>query len=70
MTDETLTERQRSYLEAIQTFRKTRGIPPTYQELAEMMRVNVNAARQAVMRLEDAGVLSRIPGIARGIILR
>jgi repressor LexA len=66
----TLTLKQKKVLSAIETFIKSKGIPPTVREIGEMVGEKTPGAVQGILnRLEQKGVIKREMGMARSIQL-
>ncbi|MFQ5732744.1 MAG: transcriptional repressor LexA [Planctomycetaceae bacterium] len=63
----TLTESQRRTLSAIERYIAQQGIPPTMQELAEMLDVTTSGAYDQVNQLVRKGYVRRRPRQARGL---
>jgi repressor LexA len=66
---ESMTERQRAVLEFIERFQAERGLPPSLREIAEHFGIAVRAVQDHLAALERKGVLRRLPGRSRGIVL-
>jgi repressor LexA len=64
-----LTEKQARVLARITQWIRDRGYPPTFQELAQELRLTEKNARDYVLILERKGYLRRQPNVARGITL-
>jgi repressor LexA len=64
-----LTEKQTRVLGCITQWIRDRGFPPTFQELAQELRLTEKNARDYVLILERKGYLRRQPYAARGITL-
>jgi repressor LexA len=64
-----LTEKQARVLACITQWIRDRGYPPTFQELAQELRLTEKNARDYVLILERKGYLRRQPNVARGITL-
>jgi repressor LexA len=64
-----LTEKQARVLEFITQWIQEQGYPPTFQELAQELRLTEKNARDYVLILERKGYLRRQPNVARGITL-
>lgn len=65
-----LTSKQRKVYNAIETFIKTRGIPPTVREIGEMVGEKTPGAVQGILnRLAQKGFIRREIGAARSIQL-
>ena len=65
-----LTSRQQQVLDFIRGFMETEGLPPTRAEIAEAIGFrSVNAAEEHLRALVRKGVLTILPGVARGIRL-
>jgi repressor LexA len=64
-----LTEKQNRVLTCITQWVRDQGYPPTFQELAQELRLTEKNARDYVLILERKGYLRRQPHVARGITL-
>lgn len=64
-----LTEKQARVLDFIGHWIHEQGYPPTFQELAQELRLTEKNARDYVLILERKGYLRRQPNVARGITL-
>lgn len=65
-----LTAKQKKVYTVIETFIKTRGIPPTVREIGEMVGEKTPGAVQGILnRLEQKGAIKREVGMARSIQL-
>jgi repressor LexA len=64
-----LTEKQAGVLARITQWIRDWGYPPTFQELAQALRLTEKNARDYVLILERKGYLRRQPNVARGITL-
>lgn len=65
-----LTSKQKKVFSAIESFIKTKGIPPTVREIGEMVGEKTPGAVQGILnRLEQKGVIKREVGMARSIQL-
>jgi repressor LexA len=64
-----LTEKQARVLAFITQWIHDQGYPPTFQELAQELRLTEKNARDYVLILERKGYLRRQPNVARGITL-
>jgi repressor LexA len=64
-----LTEKQGRVLTCITQWIRDQGYPPTFQELAQELRLTEKNARDYVLILERKGYLRRQPNVARGITL-
>jgi repressor LexA len=64
-----LTEKQTRVLACITQWIHDQGYPPTFQELAQELRLTEKNARDYVLILERKGYLRRQPNVARGITL-
>lgn len=65
-----LTAKQKKVYTAIETYVKTKGIPPTVREIGEMVGEKTPGAVQGILnRLEQKGVIKRQLGAARSIQL-
>lgn len=65
-----LTSKQKKVYSAIETYIRTRGIPPTVREIGELVGEKTPGAVQGILnRLEQKGVIKREVGMARSIQL-
>jgi SOS-response transcriptional repressor LexA len=65
-----MTEQMRRAYDFIAEGLKTRGIPPSYQEIADHLGLkSKNGVNRLVVQLEERGLISRLPGQARAIAL-
>jgi repressor LexA len=64
-----LTKKQARVLACITQWIRDWGYPPTFQELAQELRLTEKNARDYVLILERKGYLRRQPNVARGITL-
>src|SRR4030095_397993 len=64
-----LTEKQARVLAHITQWIRDQRYPPTFQELAQALRLTEKNARDYVLILERKGYLRRQPNVARGITL-
>ena len=64
-----LTPKQARVLACISQWIEEQGYPPTFQELAQELRLTEKNARDYVLILERKGYLRRQPNVARGITL-
>jgi repressor LexA len=64
-----LTDKQARVLEFIGQWIQDQGYPPTFQDLADELRLTEKNARDYVLILERKGYLRRQPNVARGITL-
>jgi repressor LexA len=70
MTQEPLTERQEDAIRRIQEHLRRYGFPPSYEELAKLLKVSsTNAVSKLIHTLEDKGYLRLEPGRRRAIQL-
>lgn len=66
----TLTSKQRKVLQAVETYIKSKGLPPTVREIGEMVGEKTPGSVQGILnRLEQKGVIKRTVGMARSIQL-
>jgi repressor LexA len=64
----TLTSKQKKVYFAIESYTKSKGIPPTVREIGEMLGEKTPGAVQGILnRLEQKGVIKREVGMARSI---
>jgi repressor LexA len=64
-----LTAKQARVLACINEWIQEQGYPPTFQELAQELRLTEKNARDYVLILERKGYLRRQPNVARGMTL-
>lgn len=67
---EKLTKKQARTVKFIKEFIDDNSYSPTYKEIAEHFKVNVNAVQQSVSALIKKGSLEKVSGIARGLRLK
>ncbi len=63
------TEKQGQYLAFIHNYSKIHGRPPAESDLERYFRVMPPTIHQMVLKLEEKGLISRVPGQARTIKL-
>jgi DNA-binding MarR family transcriptional regulator len=61
------TEKQGQYLAFIHNYSKINGRPPAESDLEKYFRVTPPTIHHMVMKLEEKGLISRVPGQARTI---
>ncbi|MFQ5709680.1 MAG: LexA family protein [bacterium] len=61
------TEKQGQYLAFIYNYSKMAGRPPAEADLQRFFRVTPPTVHQMIIRLEEKGLISRVPGKARSI---
>jgi DNA-binding MarR family transcriptional regulator len=61
------TPRQGQYLAFIHAYTLVNGRPPAEADMMRFFRVTPPTAHQMVLALEQAGLISRQPGVARSI---
>jgi DNA-binding MarR family transcriptional regulator len=61
------TPRQGQYLAYIHAYTLVNGRPPAEADMQRFFRVTPPAVHQMVLALEQAGLISRKPGVARSI---
>jgi DNA-binding MarR family transcriptional regulator len=61
------TARQGQYLAFIHAYTLVNGRPPAEADMQRFFRVTPPSVHQMVVTLEQAGLISRLPGIARSI---
>lgn len=66
----TLTKKQLKIAEFIRKFVAENSYSPTYKEIAEHFKVNVNAIQQAIAALIKKGSIEKTEGIARGLRIK
>jgi repressor LexA len=64
------TDRQRQVIATIAAYQRRRGFAPTISEIACRLGITPHAAVGHLNGCERKGLLTRAPGIARGIVLR
>ena len=64
------TPKQGQYLAFIYYYTKIHGQAPAEAEMVRYFRVSPPTVHQMVLRLEQAGLITRISGVARSIRLR
>jgi len=69
MSNTVLTKSQQRVLNTIREFVHGNSYPPTLAELAEILKVNVNAVRGHLLALNRKQALRYVPNISRGIEL-
>ncbi len=67
---EKLTKKQAKTVKFIKEFIDENSYSPTYKEIAEHFKVNVNAVQQSISALIKKGSLQKVSGIARGLRLK
>jgi Mn-dependent DtxR family transcriptional regulator len=63
------TPRQGQYLAFIHAYRRLHGRAPAEADFQRFFRVSPPSVHQMILKLEQAGLISRQPGVARSIIL-
>ncbi len=63
------TERQGQFLAFIYNYTKVNGRPPAEADMERYFRVSPPSIHQMVLRLEERGLISRVPGEPRSIRL-
>ncbi len=69
MENKPLTKAQQKVLNLVREYIGEHNIPPTLAELADKLKVNLNAVRSHLLTLDRKQALKYIPNIARGIEL-
>jgi repressor LexA len=64
-----LTKTQQNVLNIIREYLENNSHPPTLAELANVLRININAVRDHLLALDRKQVLRYVPNISRGIEL-
>lgn len=67
---EKLTKKQVKTVKFVKDFIEVNSYSPTYKEIAEHFKVNVNAVQQSVTALIKKGAIEKVSGIARGLRLK
>jgi Mn-dependent DtxR family transcriptional regulator len=63
------TVKQGQYLAFIYNYTKIHGRPPAEAEMERYFKVSPPTVHQMILKLEENGLISRIPGQARSITL-
>ncbi|HCE66768.1 MAG: transcriptional regulator [Geobacteraceae bacterium GWC2_55_20] len=63
------TETQGQYLAFIYNYTKIHGRPPAEAEMQRYFKVTPPTVHQMILKLEENGLISRVPGQARSIRL-
>ena len=63
------TEKQGQYLAFVYNYTKIHGRSPAEAEMERYFRVTPPTVHQMILRLEEKGLISRVPGQARSIKL-
>jgi DNA-binding MarR family transcriptional regulator len=63
------TEKQGQYLAFLYNYTKIHGRSPAEAEMERYFRVTQPTVHQMILRLEEKGLISRVPGQARSIKL-
>ena len=66
---EAFTKKQGQYLAFIYNYTKINGRPPAEADMQRYFRVTPPTVHQMILRLEEKGLLERVPGQARSIRL-
>lgn len=61
------TQKQGQYLAYIYYYTKIHGRPPAEAEMQGFFKVSPPAVHQMILKLEELGLIRRIPGLARTI---
>ena len=61
------TPKQGQYLAFIYNYTKLNGRPPAQADIQRYFRVTPPTVHQMVLKLESAGFIRRVPGIARSL---
>jgi repressor LexA len=69
MSNAALTKTQQNVLSVIREYLGSNSHPPTLSELANILRININAVRDHLLALDRKQALRYIPNISRGIEL-
>jgi repressor LexA len=64
-----LTPRQRQVEKYLRRYLREHGFPPTLREIASELGVHPTAAAGHLASLERKGVIRRVAGVARGLVL-
>ena len=63
------TARQGQYLAFIHAYRRLHGRAPAEADIQRFFRISPPSVHQMIRKLEQAGLISRQPGVARSITL-
>jgi hypothetical protein len=63
------TAKQAQYLAYIHTYRRLHGQPPAEADIQRFFQVSPPSVHQMILKLEQAGLITRQPGVARSITL-
>jgi len=63
------TEKQGQYLAFIYNCTRTHGLPPAEADLERFFKTNPPTTHQMILRLEEKGLITRVPGRPRSIRL-
>ncbi|MBC7962337.1 MAG: MarR family transcriptional regulator [Steroidobacteraceae bacterium] len=63
------TEKQGQYLAFIYNYSKIHGKSPAEAEIQRYFKVTPPTVHQMILKLEENGLISRVPGLARSIKL-
>jgi DNA-binding MarR family transcriptional regulator len=63
------TPRQGQYLAFIHAYRRLHGRAPAETDIQRFFRVSPPSVHQMILKLEQAGLITRQPGVARSITL-
>lgn len=61
------THKQGQYLAFIYHYTKIHRVPPAEADLQDFFRTTPSSVHQMIVRLDELGLISRIPGVARTI---
>lgn len=67
--DQRFTDRQGQFLAFIHYYMKLNGRPPAEADMQDYFRISPPSVHQMVLRLEELGLISRVPGQSRSIKL-
>ncbi len=63
------TPRQGQYLAFIHTYTLVNGRPPAQADMQRFFRVTPPSVHQMLLTLENSGLISRLPGVARCVVV-
>ena len=69
MTEPKYTEKQGQYLAFINAYTKVNGRPPAVADIQRFFRVTPPTAQNMVVRLTKLGLINRVPGAPRTIVV-
>ena len=64
-----LTERQTECLDFIKAYIQSNSYPPSIREIAAHLKISIPGTNNKLLALQQKGKITRVPGIARGILV-